>query len=168
MTQILPVNYSGRRDKARFREVVLKNSGLFPRDGSVDRAPRLHCTFNAKTSPDSWTQATLVQVQCDCQQRSVDDGLNPTDYYLTLEATSSEGTGIGSGPTPDIDFVLEFHQSFDSAGRLYHLSFFAGMSGGWNWWNLYKLNLQDISKPIFEFVKTYCYCQGQVVDQAKH
>lgn len=161
--QQIPVVYNQNRYDGNFRRVSLLKTEIVENE---HKHKRLKCTFRAETGASSWTQATFTAIKCDPHQRSVDDELNPTDYYLTLETHTAPGVGTGSGPTPNLEFSLDFGMPWkgSSAGTIYHLSFAAGMSGGWNRWLLYKLQLNlENPQASFDYVKTYCYCQGQIV-----
>jgi len=165
--QKLPVAYIQNNNYGHFRKITLVKTEIIEDEF---KHKRIKCTFEAATNSNSWTQASFSEIKCNPNQRSIDDALNPTDYYLTLETQVAPGIGTGSGPTPDLDFSLDFGMPWkgSSSGTIYHLSFTAGMSGGWNRWLLYKLqlNLENPEQVQFEYLKTYCYCQGRIVEMS--
>ena len=54
---------------------------------------------------------------------------------------------------------------FVANGSVRHLSFDSGTKGGFNRWQMYRLDFTKLDDVKFEFVKQFTYVQGQVVDQ---
>jgi len=115
----------------------------------------------------------------DCQ-RSLDDVLNPTDFYYRVNTEWEPGCATGSYGNPQfLELELQEHidqriveekdnpwdkPSPDRAGSVHHLSFYSGMLGGFQTWAMYKLDMKDIENVTLEFVKRYAYVQGKSID----
>ncbi|MBI4441313.1 hypothetical protein HY639_04035 [Candidatus Woesearchaeota archaeon] len=119
----------------------------------------------------------VEQVSC---QASIASCLNPTDFYFRVMTKCKPGIAAGYGRPEQIKFGLEFYvdqrpatelgnpwgpvAGFNLVGCDRHLSFDVGMKGGYNFWRMYHLDYRNPENIKFDFVKEYCYVQGQVMD----
>jgi len=123
-------------------------------------------------------EMTSVEL-ADCQ-RSLDNMLNPTDFYYRVNTEWELGCVTGSYGNPQfLELELKEHidqrkveekaepwakPSPDRYGSVHHLSFYSGMLGGFQTWAMYKLDMRDIKNVTLEFVKRYSYVQGESID----
>lgn len=174
----VPVKYD-RRPKADILEVTkleaIVKTHIDDRRNFETRSLILQFGIQTIASPGE----NVESIEMIAGQTSLDSSLNPTDFYFRANVRGRTGATAGFGSPKysqiELEYVIDQRRVADQGKpwrepvftaneNVKHLSFDAGMLGGFNRWRMYRLDYKNVNNVMFEFVKLFSYVQGQVVD----
>ena len=178
--RLVPVTYKKKDDDTRILHVQKLDATIKAEHSHRDSELgylELRLLLTYACAPD----VAVTSIDEVSSQKSLESAASASDRYFrpgnvwlsdidTIQLPKSEFSILETklrfliGERPASEHEKEWSHMLPSEG-VQHLSFYAGMKDGFNWWRMYRLDYSKLQDVKFDFIKQFAYVSGQAVNE---